>query len=279
MNRRRRRWLLSRAMATLCGLCALGSAAVLLLLLGYVLVRGVTYVNLEFLTALPRPLGEPGGGMVNAFVGSLLLVALASAWAVPLGVAAGIFLAEYGGSRVAGGVRLAADVLAGLPSIVIGIFGYTLLVRPMGTFSALAGAFALGVIMLPIVARITEESLRLVPHDLQEAALALGAPRWRAILQVTLPCAAPGVTTGAILGVARIAGETAPLLFTALGNRFWHESLTSPIAALTLNVYQYAVSPYEQWHQQAWAASFFLLLSVLTLSVLARLVASRYAAR
>lgn len=273
-----RRHAVNRLMKALCGACALLSAGVLLVLLGYVLGRGIAYVNVEFLTALPRPLGDPGGGMVNAFVGSLILVALASCWAVVLGIGAGIYLAEYGSPRACEFVRLVADVLAGLPSIVIGIFGYTLLVRPMGRFSALAGAFALGVIMLPIVARTTEESLRLVPRDLQEAALALGAPRWRAVLGVVLPCATAGVLTGVMLAVARIAGETAPLIFTALGNRFWHEGLTSPIAALTLNIFQYAISPYDQWHQQAWAASFFLLAFVLSLNVVARLAARHYGA-
>src|SRR5262245_21578413 len=274
-----RRRLTNQIMKGLCGLCALLGAAVLLVLLGYVLVKGISYVNLEFLTALPRPLGEPGGGMANAFVGSLILIVLASAWAVAIGIGAGIYLVEYGGPRTTEFVRLVADVLAGLPSIVIGIFGYTLIVRPMGTFSAIAGAFALGVIMLPIIARTTEESLRLVPRDLQEAALALGAPRWRAALQVLLPSAAAGLTTGVLLAVARIAGETAPLIFTALGNRFWHNDLTSPIAAITLNIFQYAISPYDSWHQQAWAASFFLLAIVLTLNVSARLVASRFTLR
>ncbi len=279
MARAARRRLRNSLMKALCGGCAVASAALVLVLLGYVFVKGIGYVNLEFLTALPRPLGESGGGMVQSFVGSLVLVALASAWAVAIGIGAGIFLAEYGSPRVCEVVRLIADVLAGLPSIVIGIFGYTLIVRPMGTFSALAGAFALGVIMLPIVARTTEESLRLVPGDLEEAALALGAPRWRAVLQVVLPAASAGVTTGVILAMARNAGETAPLIFTALGNRFWSNGLTSPIAALTLDIFQYAISPYEQWHQQAWAASFFLLVTVLTLNVVVRLVAGRGAAR
>src|SRR5581483_7066886 len=255
MDRTARRRAFSRFMKGLCGLCAVFSGGVLLVLLGYVLVKGIAYVNVEFLTTLPISLGQPGGGMVNSFVGSAILVTLASVWAVAIGVGAGIFLAEYGTPRTCE------------------------CVRPMGTFSAIAGAFALGVIMLPIVARTTEESLRLVPRDLQEAALALGSPRWRAILRVVLPCAMAGVMTGVMLAVARIAGETAPLIFTALGNRFWNNGLTSPIAALTLDIFQYAISPYDQWHQQAWAASFFLLAFVLTLNVGARLVARRYAFR
>lgn len=274
-----RRRLVNRIMLALCAAAAIASASVLVILLFYVLVQGISYVNLEFLTALPRPLGEPGGGMVNAFVGSAILVALASAWAVVLGIGAGIYLSEYGSARTVEGVRLVADVLAGLPSIVIGIFAYTLLVQPLGRFSAIAGAFALGVIMLPIVARTTEESLRLVPGDLREAALALGLPRWRSVLNVVLPSARAGVITGVMLAVARIAGETAPLIFTSLGNRFWHDGLFAPIAALTLNIYQYAISPYDQWHQQAWAASFFLLLFVLIMNVGARVLASRAVGR
>ncbi|HLI29206.1 MAG TPA: phosphate ABC transporter permease PstA [Chloroflexota bacterium] len=273
-SERRRIWI-SRIMLALCGLAAGLSAAILVVLLLYVLVKGIAYVNLEFLTALPRPLGEPGGGMANAFVGSAVMVGLATLWATLLAVGAGIYLAEYGGERTVAVVRLVADVLSGLPSIVIGVFAYTLLVKPLGTFSAVAGAFALGLIMLPIVARTTEESLRLVPHELREAALALGIPRWRATLSVLLPTARAGILTGVMLAVARIAGETAPLLFTALGNRFWPNGLLSPTAALTLNIYQYAISPYDQWHQQAWAAAFFLLLFVLVLNIVARLVAAR----
>ena len=275
MTRERRRIWISRLMLALCGLAAGLSAAILVILLLYVLVKGIAYVNLEFLTALPRPLGEPGGGMANAFVGSAVMVGLATLWATVLAVGAGIYLAEYGGERTVATMRLVADVLNGLPSIVIGVFAYTLLVKPLGTFSAVAGAFALGLIMLPIVARTTEESLRLVPNELREAALALGIPRWRATLSVLLPTARAGIVTGVMLAVARVAGETAPLLFTALGNRFWPNGLLSPTASLTLNIYQYAISPYDQWHQQAWAAAFFLLVFVLALNVAARLIAAR----
>lgn len=270
-RRRFTNWL----MLGLCGLTALIGSGILLVLLFYVLVNGLTYVNWEFLTTLPKPLGEPGGGMVNAFVGSLIMVALASAWGVLLGVGAGIYLAEYSGPRLGAFVRFTADVLSGVPSIVIGIFGYTLIVTRMGSFSALAGAFALGVITLPIVARTTEESMRLVPNELREGALALGIPRWRMIVSVVAPTAMAGLVTGILLAVARISGETAPLIFTALGNRFWHEDLTSPIAAVTLNIFYYAISPYEQWHQQAWAASFFLLMIVLIISLASRLLAAR----
>ncbi|MGQ9675199.1 MAG: phosphate ABC transporter permease PstA [Chloroflexota bacterium] len=275
MQIERRRRATNLVMMGLCALAALLGGGVLLVLLFYVLVNGLSYVNWEFLTTLPRPLGEPGGGMVNAFVGSLIMVGMASAWGVLLGIGAGIFLAEYAGPRLGAIVRFTADVLSGVPSIVIGIFGYTLIVTRMGSFSALAGAFALGVITLPIVARTTEESLRMVPNELREGALALGIPQWRTVTSVVAPTAMAGLVTGVLLAIARIAGETAPLIFTALGNRFWHEDLTSPIAAVTLNIFYYAISPYEQWHQQAWAASFFLLMIVLIISLVSRLLAAR----
>jgi phosphate transport system permease protein len=203
------------------------------------------------------------------------MVALAAVWGILLGVGAGIYLSEFASPRVGAAVRFTADVLSGIPSIVIGIFGYTLIVTRMGSFSAIAGAFALGVITLPIVARTTEESLKLVPADLREASLALGVPRWRTILSVVAPTATAGLVTGILLAVARIVGETAPLIFTALGNRFWQEDLFTPIAAVTLNIFYYAISPYEQWHQQAWAASFFLLMFVLVISLVSRLIAAR----
>ena len=269
------RRIVDQLMRLLCALAATVAGGTLLMLLGYVLVNGLAYVNWEFLTTLPKPLGEPGGGLANAFAGSLIMVGLASAWGILVGVGAGVYLAEYASSRLGVAIRFVADVLAGIPSVVVGIFGYALIVVPMGRFSALAGAFSLGVIMLPVVARMTEEHLRLVPRELREAALALGIPRWRTIISVVVPTASAGLVTGAMLAVARAAGETAPLIFTVLGNRFWHESLTSPIAALTLSIFQYAVSPYDQWHQQAWAASFFLLAFVLVLNVAARLLAGR----
>lgn len=275
MQIERRRRVTNWVMMGLCALAALLGGGILLVLLFYVLVNGLSYVNWEFLTTLPRPLGEPGGGMVNAFVGSFIVVAMASAWGVLLGIGAGIFLAEYAGPRLGAIIRFTADVLSGVPSIVIGIFGYTLVVTRMGSFSAVAGAFALGVITLPIVARTTEESLRMVPSELKEGALALGIPQWRTVISVVAPTAMAGLVTGVLLAIARIAGETAPLIFTALGNRFWHEDLTSPIAAVTLNIFYYAISPYEQWHQQAWAASFFLLTVVLIISLVSRLLAAR----
>lgn len=270
-----RRRLTNYVMLGLCGIAAVAGGGILLVLLAYVLINGLSYVNWEFLSSLPTPLGEPGGGMINAFVGSLIMVSVASLWGVILGVGGGIFLAEYAGQKLGTTIRFLADVLSGVPSIIIGIFGYTLIVTRMGSFSAIAGAFALGVIMLPIVARTTEESMRLVPDELREASLALGIPRWRTILSVVAPTALAGLVTGVLLAVARIAGETAPLIFTSLGNRFWHEDLASPMAATTLNIFYYAISPYEQWHQQAWAASFFLLMVVLVISVFSRLIAAR----
>jgi phosphate transport system permease protein len=271
LRRRFTNWI----MLGFCGLMALAGGGILLVLLFHVLINGISYVNWEFLTTLPKPLGEPGGGMVNAFVGSIIMVAIAAVWGILLGVGAGIYLAEFASPRLGSVVRFTADVLSGIPSIVIGIFGYTLIVTRMGSFSAIAGAFALGVITLPIVARTTEESLRLVPGELREASLALGVPRWRTILSVVAPTATAGLVTGILLAVARIVGETAPLIFTALGNRFWQEDLFSPIASVTLNIFYYAISPYEQWHQQAWAASFFLLMFVLVISLVSRLIAAR----
>ncbi len=270
-----RRRVTNRVMTMLSTAAAVLAGGILVLLLGYVLVNGIRYVDWEFLTTLPKPLGEEGGGMANAFVGSLIMVALASMWSIFVGIGTGVYLAEYASPRIGASVRFVADVLTGMPSVVIGIFGYALIVVPMGTFSALAGAFTLGVITLPIIARTTEENLRLVPRELREAGLALGVPRWRTILSIVVPTAGAGLTTGAMLVVARAAGETAPLIFTALGNRFWAESLTSPTAALTLNIFQYAVSPYDQWREQAWAASFFLLAFVLLLNVGARALAGR----
>ncbi len=262
-------------MLILCGLMAVCGGGILLVLLLYVLINGISYVNWDFVTQLPAPLGQPGGGMVNAFVGTFIMVGIASIGGITIGVGVGIYLSEFAGPRMCSFIRFMADVLTGVPSIIIGIFAYTLIVLRTGSFSAWAGAFALGIIMLPIVARTTEESLRLVPSELREASLALGIPRWRTILSVVAPTAIAGLVTGILLAIARIAGETAPLLFTALGNRFWHEGLDSPMAALTLNIYYYAISPYESWHQQAWAASFFLLMIVLIISILSRIASTR----
>ncbi len=256
------------------GLC-LGSAALAVAALGwvvgYVVVRGLAGLDLALFTQLPAPAGQPGGGMGNAMLGSLLILAIATALSLPLGVAVGIHLAESARPRLAGAIRFLADVLAGVPSIVLGILGYALIVAPMRHFSALAGGAALAALMLPPIARATEEALRLVPRAEREAALALGIPRWRATLSVVLPAAVPGLTTGAMLALARAAGETAPLLFTAFGNAFWSVSPLGPMAALPLQIYQYAISPYDDWRRQAWAGALVLVAAVALLGAAARL--------
>jgi len=266
-----RRWvdrlvLAACAAATLLALIPLGSV------LYYVFVRGVGALNWAFFTELPKPVGETGGGMGNALLGSLKLVALACAIGIPPGVLAGVYLAEFGSSRFARAVRFSADVLSGIPSITVGLFIYSLMVVTTKKFSAFAGGSALALLMLPTVTRTTEELLRLVPESLREAALGLGVPKWRVTLRVILRTAAPGIAVGIMLSVARVAGETAPLLFTAFNNRFWSESLNEPTASLPVNIYTYAVSPYEDWHRQAWGAALVLLLLVLLLNVSARLL-------
>lgn len=237
----------------------------------FVSSRGLPALNLEFLTGLPRPVGEPGGGMANAIVGSAIVVAIAIATGLPIGVGAGVYLSEYGRGRLATCIRFASDVLVGVPSIIAGIFIYTLLVVKMGGFSALAGGLALAVIFIPIVTKTTEEMLRLVPDTLREAALALGAPKWRMVTGVVLRSARGGIITGVILAVARIAGETAPLLFTALNNRFWSTSILEPISTLPVQIFTYSIAPYPAWHAQAWAGALVLVLLVLLLNIIARI--------
>jgi len=229
-------------------------------------------VNLDFFTQLPKPVGETGGGMANAIVGTLVLIMLACALGLPVGIGTGVFLAEYGHTRLAPLVRFCADVLNGVPSIVIGIYAYTLIVMPTKSFSAYAGGVALGVIMLPIVARTTEEMLRLVPSSLREAALALGVPSWRTTLRVIIRTARGGIITGVMLAIARVAGETAPLLFTAFGNQFWHHGLGGPISSLPVQIYTYAISPFDDWHRQAWAGALVLLTLIALTSLSVRLL-------
>jgi phosphate transport system permease protein len=241
--------------------------APLFLVLGYLIYKGTSSLNLSFFTHMPTPVGEPGGGMANAIVGTFELVALACLMGVPVGVGAGLFLAESRGARSADFVRFAADVMMGVPSIVVGIFAYAVIVRPMGGFSTLAGAFALAVIMIPLVTRTTEEMVLLVPHELREASLALGVPKWRTTLSVVVRTALGGIATGVILAIARVSGETAPLLFTAFGNRFWSTSLTNPISSLTVQVYTYAISPFADWQRQAWAGALVLTTIVLALEL------------
>lgn len=255
---------------TACALAVLLALLPLLGVLSYVLIRGLPALSLDFLTGLPAPVGEPGGGIGNAIEGTLILIALGASISVPLGILVGVYLAEYGQTRFAHLVRFAADSLSGAPSIVVGIFAYTVLVLPIKQFSTLSGGFALAVLMIPIVTRATEEMLSLVPESLREAALALGVPRWKATLRVMVRTAAPGITTGVMLAVARAAGETAPLLFTAFGSRYWFEGVGQPVSSLPHQIFLYAVSPYEDWRTQAWGAALILVTVVLCLNLLAR---------
>src|ERR1043165_5460387 len=260
------RRVVNTVMATLTTACAFLGVALLLLILGYVAWRGVSSLSLQFLIDTPKPVGE-GGGIGNAILGTLVLLLLASAIGLPLGIAAGVYLSEFGRGWFAGIVRFVSDTLTGVPSIVTGVFVYTLIVLPTQRFSALAGGIALGIIMIPIVARTTEEMLRLVPTSLREGALALGAPQWRVTTGVVLPAAASGIATGAMLAVARVSGETAPLLFTAFGSRFFNVYLDQPVASLTVQIFNYAVSPYDEWHAQAWAATLVLMTLILVINV------------
>ena len=253
-------------------------AAVLLALvplvsvIGYVTAKGIGGLSFDLFTKLPAPVGETGGGFGNALLGTLMLVGLACSVGIPIGVLSGVYLSEFGHSRFAKLVRFSADVMAGVPSIAIGIFVYTLVVLSMRRFSALAGGIALGILMLPTITRTTEELLKLVPDALREAGLALGIPKWRVILRVVLRTGAPGIATGIMLAVARAAGETAPLLFTSFNSRFWPTSLDKPIASLPIQIFTYAVSPYEDWHRQAWAAALLLMGTVLVLNIAARML-------
>lgn len=243
----------------------------LILILGHIAVRGLSAMTTTFLVRLPAPAGVPGGGMGNAVTGTLILVAMASVIGLPIGLGAGLFLAENRTSRLANTVRFLADVLNGLPSIVLGVFAWELIVKPSGHFSALAGGITLGVLMIPLVTRATEEMVRLVPVALSEAALALGFSEWRTVASVVLRTALPGIVTGALVAMARVAGETAPLLFTAFGNAYWSWDVRKPIAALPLQVYAYALSPYDDWRAQAWTGAFVLVCIVFIIGLLARL--------
>ena len=268
----RRRKIIDLAVRAACVIGALIALVPLVSVMYYVTVRGLQGVNLEFFTELPKPVGESGGGMGNAVIGTLKLVGLACLFGIPPGVMAGIYLAEFGQTRFGHAVRFCADVMSGVPSITVGIFVYSLVVLATKQFSAIAGGIALAILMLPTVTRSTEELLKLVPESLREAALGLGVPQWRTTLRVMLRTAAPGIATGIMLAVARVAGETAPLLFTAFNNRFWSSGLNEPTASLPVNIYTNAVSPYEDWHRQAWAAALVLLVMVLILNVSARLL-------
>lgn len=265
-----RRRVASRLAVAACTLAVTIALVPLLAVLAYVGERGAGALSVAFFTELPRPVGERGGGMANAVVGTLELVGLASLMGIPVGVAAGLFAAEYRATLLARSVRFAADVLAGVPSIILGVVVYALVVVPMATFSAIAGATALAVSMLPLVVRTTDELARTVPDSLREAALALGAPRWRIAIDVVLRTAAPGIRAGCMLAVARVSGETAPLLFTAFNNRFWTESFFEPTSSLQVQIFTYTMSPYDDWHAEAWAAALVLVGLVVALNLGAR---------
>lgn len=264
---RRRRKVIEATMTLLVGAAAVGSAALLLVILGYVVVQGAPALNLAFFTERPKPFGVDGGGVAPAIIGTLLMSVLGGIVAIPIGISAALFITEYRSGRAASIVRFSAELIAGLPSIVVGVFVWSFMVRSVvHGYSALAGAVALAIIMIPIVGRTAEEVLRLVPNSLREAALALGAPRWRVIVRIVLPTARAGIVTAAVLAIARAAGETAPLLLTALGNLFFSTDLLRPIAALPLQIYQYAASPYDDWHAKAWGGSLVLVAVIALLA-------------
>jgi phosphate transport system permease protein len=265
-------------MLSLTGACALLTVSILAFILGYLAVHGWQSINWDFFTKLPKPVGEPGGGMANAILGSGKLLLIAAAFGVPIGVLSGVYLAEFGRGLFPFIIRYTTDLLNGVPSIVIGIFAYAVVVLPMRHFSTLAGGFALGVMMIPIAVRTSEEFLRAVPNSLREAAMALGASKWRAIVGVVIPAAIEGIITGIMLDLARVAGETAPLLFTAFSNRFWSPGWNQPTASLPVMIFTYAIAPYDDWHRQAWAAGLVLLALILLANVAARLILSRRAA-
>ena len=271
-----RRYATNHLVVALAVLSTLIVLAPLVAILVYLIYKGASSLNLAFFTQVPAPVGEPGGGMANAIVGSGMVLAIASVMGVPMGIAAGIYLAEYGrGRMLAQAIRFTADVLNGVPSIVMGIAAYSLIVIEQKHFSAFAGGVALAIMMVPTITRTTEEMLATVPHAVREAALGLGVPKWRTVLSVSLRTASPGIITGCMLAFARVAGETAPLLFTAFGNQFWSFKLTEPIAALPLQIYVYAISPYDEWHRLAWAGSLVLIVLIMVAVTLVRIYASR----
>ncbi len=270
----KRRKMVNRVMLGLCMAATLGALAVLAVIFGYVLAQGASHVSLSFFTQMPAPVGEPGGGFLNALVGTGIMVGVASAISIPIGIFAGIYLAEFGSGLLARAVRFVNDTLGATPSIVAGLFAYTLIVVRYRHFSALAGSVALAVLMIPTITRTAEEMLRLVPRTLREAALALGVPEWRMTLQIVLPAATAGVVTGIMLAIARVSGETAALLFTAFNNRFLSVSLQEPMSSVPVQVYTYAIAPYEDWHNQAWAGALVLVTLVALFSAAVR-VATR----
>jgi phosphate transport system permease protein len=275
VSRASRRKRLSSFVVFLCASAVVVALVPLAFIFFYVVKQGFSSLSWDFFTKMPKPVGEAGGGMANAILGTLMLIGIASGIAIPVGMLCGVHLAEFAGGRFASFVRFTADVLNGVPSIVIGIFAYGIAVMPFKRFSALAGGLALGIMMIPIIARTTEELLKLVPSSLREGALALGATRAKAAFSVMVPAALPGIMTGILVALARIAGETAPLLFTSFNNRFFTTRVDQPIASLTVQVYTYAISPYDDWHRQAWAGALVLVGLVFVFSVLARVVTKR----
>ena len=274
MKRHLRRKVVNGLMFSLTAFCALASVFVLFWILGFLVWHGGRSLNLDFFTQLPKPPGETGGGMANALIGSAQVVLIAAVIGVPIGFLGGVYLSEFGLGTFPFLIRYTADLLNGVPSIVVGIFAYALIVVPMKQFSALAGGVALSIILIPTTVRTTEQFLRAVPQTLREGALALGASKWQAIIGVVVPAAIRGVGTGIILGIARIAGETAPLLFTSFNNRYWSTGLGQPVASMPVMIYTYAISPYADWHRQAWAAGLVLLVVMLVANIAARLVLS-----
>lgn len=238
----------------------------------YTISKGITYLNIDFFVAMPKPVGESGGGMANAIVGTLMLIGIGGAIGIPVGVMSGTYLSEFGNNKFGATVRFLTDVLSGVPSIVVGVVAYTLVVVPMKHFSAFAGGIALGILMIPTITRTTEEMIKLVPHSIREAGLALGIPKWKTTILIVLKTAWKGIATGILLGLSRAAGETAPLLFTALGNRFWSTNVMQPMASLPVYIYDYAKSPFEDWNNQAWTAALVLIIMISMLSLLFRII-------
>ena len=270
-----KRKVINAVMLTLTGVCAVMTAGVLFFILGYLFWNGGRSLNWAFLTKLPKPVGESGGGMANAIVGSVKILALAMIVGFPIGFLAGVYLAEYGKGLFPSIVRYVTDLLNGVPSIVMGVFAYTLIVLPMRHFSTFAGGVALGIMMIPIAVRSTEEFLRGVPNSFREASIALGASKWRSIVTVVIPAAMHGIVTAIMLDLARVAGETAPLLFTSFNNRFWSPGWNQPTSCLPVMIFTYAIAPYEDWHRQAWAAGFLLLSSIFIINIVARFLVSK----
>lgn len=265
----------SYASIFLTGLCSGLAALLLVIILGYVIVQGVHGMNWAFLTQLPKPVGEVGGGVANGIVGTAIIVFFSTILAAPIGILVGIFLALYARGAVAETVRFLSDVLSGIPSIALGLFAYAMFVAPFKQFSAMSAAIAFAIMMLPLIIRTSEEAIRSVPRTIREGALALGLSTFHATMRIVVPAARPAIVTGLLLGIARVSGETAPLLFTAFGSQFWELNPLRPMAVLAMQVYIYAISPYESWHQQAWAAALLLIVGVLGLNIIARVVISR----